>query len=658
MPPRSIATCLFALVTALLAAAASSAAEPAPGGDAIVPAAWLPAWNDPPAADRPLQIVHGVPPARASVEGMKYYRDLGLGGIVCNVAFDKYLQSEAHWKTLVAAVEACHTLGMVVWLYDEEGYPSGAAGGLVLQANHAFEARELAYDPSRKDPFLLRPAYEHTHASNNYHAARRYANLIDAGAVQCFIEKTHDAYWQRLQKHFGGTVQAFFTDEPSLMAVNLGQLPEHIRAKVRVADPLDPGVKALPCVPWCDDLPGLYRERYHDDLLARRKGLFEGDSPEDRQVRRQFWQLIADLTADRYFGSLQEWCEAHKVASSGHCLWEEEILHHVPLVGNCLKSLCRMDIPGLDVLSSDPQAVVHSGWLTAGLPGSAALLAGRRRVMTEVSDFSQKMGGSGPVGLAEMQATAAWQAAWGVTDFTLYYQPGDRTPDDYRAYGRYVGRLNAVLKPAAWTPRVLLYYPVYDLWSEYKPVAGPLRIGSQSPKAQRIVGSFMRLGQTLQRNQVPFAVVDHERVGRVNDPARPFRAIVIPEDCELPGEAAAAVDKFRQSGGAVLQDGPDEKRLSYRVLVERLKPEFRIEPAAERICLGAFSRDGRHVLLVVNVGRESYDGRLVVAPSIPAKGWQMTAPADGRIVPAPPDASGAIALQLAPREAVLLISSP
>ena len=125
---------------------------------------------------------------------MQYYKDRGLGGVVCNVAFRDYLRSEENWKTLVRGVEACRQLGMVVWIYDEEGYPSGAAGGLVLKENPAFEAQALAYDPSRPDPFVLRPAYEHTHASNNYHAARRYINLIDDRAVRSFIANTHDAY--------------------------------------------------------------------------------------------------------------------------------------------------------------------------------------------------------------------------------------------------------------------------------------------------------------------------------------------------------------------------------------------------------------------------------------------------------------------------------
>jgi hypothetical protein len=644
--------------------AAPAGAADVPGGpDArSIPPAWLSAWNDPPAADRPLQIVHGIPAERATPEGMQFYKDRGLGGIVCNVAFDRYLESEDHWKTLVAGVDACARLGLVVWLYDEEGYPSGAAGGLVLRQNPAFEARELAYDPSQKDPFILRPAYEHTHAGNNFHAARRYVNLIDKDAVGCFIEKTHGAYRQRLQKHFGKTIQAFFTDEPSLIAVNLGQLPEHVRKKVRVVDPIDPAAKALPCVPWSSDLAAQYGNRYGSDLAVRRRSLFEGDTPEDRATRRQFWELIAEMTADRYFAAIQQWCKDSGLASSGHNLWEEALLHHVPLYGNGLKMLCRMDIPGLDLLTSDPDFVIHTGWMTAAMPESAALLSGRRRVLTEVSDFSQKMGGAGPAALAEIQATAAWQAAWGVTEFTLYYGIGDRSADDYRAYCRYVGRLNAVLKSARPDPQVLLYYPVHDLWSEYRPVGEPLRMDSQSPRAKRIVQSFMRLGQTLQRNQVPFALADHEHLatataapgGRLTIMGHDFTAMVVPEDCRLPEPAAGVVERFRQAGGRVLADGPDAARLSAPRLAEQLAPGDRLAPPSERIVLGRFTREGRRVMLVTNVGRTAYTGQIAASG---AGKWLLLDPASGSIRPAEMDPSGRIRLALAPRQAMVLLTS-
>jgi hypothetical protein len=593
---------------------------------------------------------------------MQYYRDRGLGGIVCNVAFDQYLQSEANWKTLEQGIAACRQLGLVVWLYDEEGYPSGAAGGLVLANDAQHEAAEMAYDAARGEPFVLRRAYEYTHAANNYHAARRYANLIDDRAARCFVDLTHEAYRRRLEAFFGDTVQAMFTDEPSLIAVNLGQIPEPARSRVRVADPLDPSVPALPSVPWCYDLPDRYRERYGQDLMPQRRSLFVGDTDADRQVRRQFWQLIAELTADRYFGAIQKWCQTHHVASSGHTLHEESILHHVPLEGNALQALARMDIPGLDMLTSDPAAVIHSGWLTAALPSSAAQLSGVRRVMTEVSDFSQKMSGGGPASLPDMQAAAAWQAAWGVTEFTLYYGTEDRPAETCRAYGDYVGRLNAVLKPASFDRRVLLYYPIYDLWAEYLPVAEPLRLESQSPRARQIVASFMQLGRTLQRSQIPFALADHEHLakaqidgGRLRVGAGEFESLVVPQGVELPPDAAAVVERFQQSGGFVLRDEAAAPSRSKEGLIDALKPAFRISPASDTIASGCFVRDGRTVLLLVNVGSAAYAGQLVGKEPC---AWLRLDPANGSIQVLGQQPTTPHEIQLEPRQALFWVSMP
>ncbi|MBN2473297.1 MAG: hypothetical protein JXB62_01715 [Pirellulales bacterium] len=662
---------LSAVVLPVLLTTPILAAEPSDGREReLVPADWLPRWSDPPAADRPMQIVHGIAPGRATPEAMRFYKDRGLGGVVCNVGFDQYLTSEENWKTLATAVESCRELGMVVWLYDEEGYPSGAAGGVVLKENPALEATELALDASRDEPFIVRPAYEHTHASNNFHAARRYPNLIDDRATRCFLDKTHEAYWRRLEPHFGRTIEAIFTDEPSLIAIDLGQLPEDVRRRVRVVDPIDPAVRPLPCVPWGYDLAEQYRQRWGEDLIERRGSLFGGDSDADRQVRRRFWALIADLVADRYFGQIGRWCAEHRLASCGHSLWEEQLMHHVALEGNGLKVLAQMDIPGLDMLSSDPQVVGHTGWMTAAMPASAAILGGRRRVMTEVSDFSQKLGNQGPVGLAEMQATAAWQAAWGVTDFTLYYGVGDRSADDYRAYGDCVGRLNAVLKPARPAPDVLLYYPIYDLWAEYLPVAGPLGMASQSPRARRIVGSFMRLGQLLQRSQIPFTLIDHEHLAAataredgtlaVADQGR-YKTVVLPDGVKLPEPAAAVVERFRRYRGRIVAEGDSAPQadaapqLTGPALIETLRPACRIAPASPWIVLGRFLRDGRTILLVANVASEAYQGHLATDAG---PGWLSLDPASGEIRPAETDPDGRILLALQPRQAVLLVQSP
>jgi hypothetical protein len=370
--------------------------------------------------------------------------------------------------------------------------------------------------------------------------------------------------------------------------------------------------------------------------------------------------LVADLVADRYFGALERWCEGHHIASSGHSLWEEALLHHVPLEGNGLKVLGRMHIPGLDMLNSDPEAVIHRGWLTAALPASAARLGGRRRVMTEVSDFSQKMGGQGPVGLAEMQATAAWQAAWDVTDFTLYYGMTDRSVEDYRAYCNFVGRLNAVLKEATPIPEVLLYYPIYDLWAEYLPVAEPLKLGSQSSVARQLVASTLRLGQMLQRSQVPFTLIDHENLARADVQAdgllsiggRRYQSLVLPIGVNLPKPAAAILERFSQAGGRVLRDGVGDATGSPESLTKALHPAAKVRPASPQIVLGRFTRDEREIILMVNVGAQTYEGNL----SPPTSGtWLSLDPATGAGERAAVNDRGDLSLVLKARQTRLLV---
>ena len=610
---------------------------------------WRDVWDDPPAPLRPLQIVHGVPPSGATPEALGRWKKLGLGGVVCNVSWNQYLQSETHFKTLSDVVDACDELGLVVWIYDEDGYPSAAAGGRVIEKNRAFEAQELTFDPTDEPLFAVRPAYEHTHASNNFYAARRYPNLIDTAATKCFIETTHERYRAHVGRHFGKTIVAFFTDEPSLMADDLGRLGDAVRKKVRVVDPLDETVKPLPSVPWVHDLPKQYRARYGEDLLPLRRSLFAGDEEKDRRTRRRYWALIGDLMAERFFGQIQTWCRKNGVASGGHFLREEYIIHHVPLYGNMLKCFRRMDVPGMDMLSSDPQAVIGGGWMAAAFPASAALLEGRRRVMTEVSDFIQTLGGQKPVPLASMQATAAWQAAFGVTEFMLYYRPRPDAPDAYPAYGAFVGRLNALLREAALDPDVLLYYPIHDLWSEYLPVAEPLGIASQSPRARTLAASFTTGGQAFVKRQVSFVLADHETLAAAHVDrdvlviaGRRCTRLVLPEAVVLPADAAEIVERFKKTGGIVV--GPTD--------FDRLPPVATLEPPSPGIIMNRFKRDGRRIIISVNVTEKPYRGRITVDP---AGRWEAWMPATGTIEPVDLERDP---LLLAPRETRLFVELP
>lgn len=228
---------------------------------AELPGDWLAKWRQPTASERPLQIIHGyfgvnkdkwshpyIPfdhfHERGIEGGMRFFaEDCGLGGVVLNVSSFEYLRNEEEWKHCVDAVRAAKKNGLRVWIYDEDRYPSLAAGGLTLQGHPELECLELVYDPGAAEPFQVRPSFEFTHASNNFAYIRRYPNIMNPAAAARFLELTHEAYKKRLGPDLMTAVEAFFTDEPSTNVLNTGLLSERVRSFGRVIDEPDPDKK-------------------------------------------------------------------------------------------------------------------------------------------------------------------------------------------------------------------------------------------------------------------------------------------------------------------------------------------------------------------------------------------------------------------------------
>ena len=101
-------------------------------------------FANPPSESRILKIIHSWPDEpKVQDELIARLQRQGFGGVVCNVGFADYLESDAKWEAFARAVKAAKQAGMGMWLYDERGYPSGNAGGLVLRNHPEWEARGL-----------------------------------------------------------------------------------------------------------------------------------------------------------------------------------------------------------------------------------------------------------------------------------------------------------------------------------------------------------------------------------------------------------------------------------------------------------------------------------------------------------------------------------
>jgi hypothetical protein len=503
--------------------------------------------------------------------------------------------------------------------------------------------------------------------------ARRYPNPLNQKATQKFIELTHQAYFNHLGPELYGQVEAFFTDEPSMMAVNLGELREDVRKIVQVMDPIDTEKKNLPMISWVNDLPEKYKARYGEELMPVVASLYSGNEEKDKVVRQKFWSLLAELDRDNYYKAIQSWCKTARdknngrgPVASGHGLREENPSNHVSLDGNKLLVASGFDIPGLDQLSSDPTIWGESSWMAGFFPGSSAELNGQRRVMCEMSDFDQTINGKSPVNVQHMQASTAWQMAFGVTDFTLYYTIayGEKYPNRnepaYREYCNFVGRVNSILMEAAPVRKTLLYYPIYDLQREYIPTAEKMSWRTQSELTKTIESSFRQLGANLLKAQNQFVLVDYlvlekstvNSNGTIQIGTNQYSSVVFPKGITLPASVSKVLEDAKSKGVKIVYANDYNESPLPEQLSQLVGAEEKLIPSGESVAFGKFIRDGLEIYMMANTGDQSYTGKLNVQKG---KRYIELDPQTGKIADEQKIAGQTISVNLAPLQTRLFM---
>jgi len=591
-------------------------------------------FENPPMKYRPLQIVHdilrlesgieqvcpGVRPAlgitgtrattriqptiggvefrRYIIPRLKRLKELGFGGVVANVPWEDYLESEDNWKIFEHLLIEARRKGLTVWFYDEKGYPSGSAGGLVLRGYPEFEAtglvsilrevqgptlvemkpppgcqmflhaiayrtvnngelkmeesidlsREVDSDgklrwraPSGKwlvSYFAAKPLFEKTHAERNYYGVRRYINVLDRRAVERFIKVTYERYMQRFSKHVGKTLRASFTDEPSFICAIMPEI-EKTRSPVKEDQP-DENIPFYPALPWFEGLFEEFEEKRGYDLKPFLVDLFRGESNRAKRVRCHFHRTLSEVYSESFFKQISSFCSEKGIAFSGHVLSEESLIWHAIFEGDILSQLKHMHIPGIDMLSSDPFAIMRGKYfLTPKFASSAAHLHGKKHVMSETCAFLVQHGG---FSLEKMIGTANILYALGVNIITSYYPDEVLPPSEYRVYCDYVARLGVALTGGRHVAPVALYYPIESIWAEYLPSNESYQ-KPYSEVAIRIDDSFEGICRALISNQLDFDVIDSEEVSLARVENRKLRtkfeeysALIIPpmEIVDLP----------------------------------------------------------------------------------------------------------------------------
>ena len=183
------------------------------------------------------------------------FRQMGFGGFFMHARVGlstEYLGKE--WFDCIRiCCEEARKFGMQAWLYDEDRWPSGAAGGMVTR-NDQYKMKDLRYecvqtlrdaltsentlaffivsgdlaertlkcyrriepahDVNLQDGESLLRFYWKNEARTSWFNGETYLDTMNAEAVSSFIAATHEAYKANIGELFGQSVPGIFTDEP------------------------------------------------------------------------------------------------------------------------------------------------------------------------------------------------------------------------------------------------------------------------------------------------------------------------------------------------------------------------------------------------------------------------------------------------------------
>ncbi len=440
---------------------------------------------------------------------IEVFKEMGLGGFHMHVRTglkNQYLSDE-YMELIKVCVEKAENEKMLAWLYDEDRWPSGAAGGLVTK-DHKYRARSLLFtvdpyaaaseldDSSRaeatrsgngkilacydvmldNDGFLkeykkIDPNDEakgtkwyallEIAGQNSWYNDQAYADTLSKEAIEKFIEVTHCKYKEKIGDHFDKTVPAIFTDEPQFTR------------KQTFENSFDTEDVAMP---WTDKVPELYKELYGEDIFETLPEVFwnlPGNAPSIHRYR--YHDFIAELFAQSFADTVGGWCNENNISLTGHMMEEPTLHSQTAALGEAMRSYRGFRLPGIDLLCNSHE------FTTAKQAQSAAHQFGYEGVLSELYGVT-----GWDCDFRTYKHQGDWQAALGITirvpHLSWYAMAGEAKRDypasisyqspwykDYKIIEDHFARVNTALTRGKPVVKVGVIHPVESFWLHWGP---------------------------------------------------------------------------------------------------------------------------------------------------------------------------------------------
>lgn len=571
---------LLTLLAAALSAAAQGSARSAPPPPENT-VRWLcDNFAAPPAAysTMPFLVWNGEVTEPEIDRHLKAFHDQGIHGFFIHPRYGlitEYL-SPRWFDLIVYTVKRARELGMQAWLYDEDSYPSGFAGGHVNEQMPAswnegqglrpVHQTRLQPDAQKRYAAILRRAgdaweditaraaewagkegdftlYEITfYGRSAWQGGWSYVDLIHPGVTEKFLEVTMSGYERAIGPSFGRTVPGVFSDEPNIE-------PPGDRDALR----------------WTPDLFAQFKQRHGYDLVLVLPSLW-AETGDWKKVRHDYFSLLLDLFIERWSQPYFDYTEKHHLAWTGH-YWEHEWPNPWPGPDNMAMYAWHQQ-PAVDLLFNQYAEQVHSQFGNARAARELASVAsqmGRRRALSET------YGGAGwELRFEDMKRLGDWEYAHGINfmnqhlsfstlvggrkyDFPQSFGEHDPWWGQYHVLAEYFARLSLALSSGQTRNDTLVLEPTTSAWMY---AARP----ASNPRLDEIGNGFQQFINALESRQIEYDLGSERllrQFGSADGPRlriqeRAYSRLVLPPGLEtLDASTVALLEKFLAAGGTV-----------------------------------------------------------------------------------------------------------
>lgn len=430
----------------------------------------------------------------------------GFGGffIHSRAGLEIGYMSDEWFEACRISVEQAKLLGMDVYIYDEDGWPSGFAGGLVpaLGEKYWFKRLCFSFGAPKEDPHRIIAAYREIpggylripleqaddQSLYAYYATdRHYVDLIYPDTVRQFILHTHEVYKSKLGSYFGNVIKGVFTDEPQLSCHQFH---------------------------WSAHLPEEFERRAGYSLLDR-LWLLKYDAPGYEKLRHDYFQTLHTMMLDYFTKPLSEWCGKNDLVLTGHYACEDGLCYQVLSNGGVMAQYEYMQLPGIDHLGRRLTSP-----LLVRQVASVANQMGMHRILSETYGCS-----GWDISFEELAWIWGWQAVNGVNlpcfHLSAYTIKGLRKRD-YPAFFSYqspwfarlklltgwMNQINAMIHATTAVNRILVLSPITGYWCLASEGL------SLSAHGIRLANQYRLLAENLLAAQLPFDIGDETLLSR------------------------------------------------------------------------------------------------------------------------------------------------